>query len=372
MNTVIHAAEPAELLGTVPVLAGFTPRRSVVLLPFHGTRGRGAMRIDLPDPGGDPHTFASAALQALLQVDDVDATAIVVYSDAPPQSDADRLLPPWAALAEALVEACEGSGLRIIEAMWVTPTGWGDYLDEDAVPRPLDSIPSAPDIPGVGDLSGDQLAGADLPASDLADRERVGRALAELETIMDGHRDGRAGDAGDENPLALMGAAMILDDLPAFVEDLLEAPTRTDSYSCAALLWCLSRPVLRDAILVQWASDEEFGCRALAAQLAFTGQHSELPDEIGDVFTGRGARPDPDRLGCALEVVRHAAARAPRPAKAGALTAAAWLAWALGRSSHAGRYVDEALRIDPGLGMATLIRSMLDAARLPEWVLRRP
>lgn len=45
MTTIIHATEPAELLGIVPALAGFTPRRSVVLLPFRGARTHGALQI---------------------------------------------------------------------------------------------------------------------------------------------------------------------------------------------------------------------------------------------------------------------------------------------------------------------------------------
>ena len=49
-------------------LAGFTPRRSVVLLPFHGRRTHGAMRMDLPDPDTDPDAFAEAGLRTLLQV----------------------------------------------------------------------------------------------------------------------------------------------------------------------------------------------------------------------------------------------------------------------------------------------------------------
>ena len=59
-------------------------------------------------------------------------------------------------------------------------------------------------------------------------------------------------------------------------------------------------------------------------------------------------------------------------AKVGALTAAAWLSWAMGRSSHAGTYVDEALRLEPGHSMASLISNILAAAMLPEWALRRP
>ncbi|MDT0156171.1 DUF4192 family protein [Microbacterium sp. ARD32] len=371
MNTIIHATRPADLLGIVPALAGFTPRRSLVLLPFRDTRADGAMRVDLPDPDIDPDEFADAAVHALLQVSGIDAAAIVVYTDEPAQPVPDGLLLPHLVLVEALADVAADAGLRLVDALCVTPQGWADYREDEPTVQSLDGIPHLPDIPGVGDLSGDQRTGAQLPPSDLVEREQVGRALAELDDVLERHREGRAAVGASENPLALATAEVLLDGLPSFVEGMLDDPSDIGPYSCAALLWCLERPVLRDAILVQWATDLSFGHRALEAQLEFSHQHTEVPPAIGEVFLGRGAQPDPDRLGCALEVVRLAASRAPRRAKPAALTAAAWLAWALGRSSHAGCYVDEALELDPQHSMASLISTMLSAALLPEWVLRR-
>jgi hypothetical protein len=371
MSTIIHATEPAELLGIVPALAGFTPRRSIVMLPFHGTRAHGAMRMDLPDADVDPEEFADAAVHALLQVRGIDAAAVVVYTDEPAQTVPDGVLLPRLTVAEMLADVIEQAGLRLVDALCVTPEGWADYGEEDPFVRPLDGIPSIPDLPGIGAVTGDQTTGAELPPGDLAQREGVGRALRELEELLAGHRPGRIAAKPGESPLALVRAGMILDDLPGFVERITGSPGDLSSYDCAALLWCLSRPALRDAVVVQWATDHEFGCLALQAQLEFAGSHDAIPDAVGRVFLGRGPRPDPDRLGCALQVVRTAASLAPRTAKAGALTAAAWLAWAMGRSSHAGQYVDQALAIEPGHGMASLISSMLSAALLPEWVLRR-
>ncbi|QMU97145.1 DUF4192 family protein [Microbacterium esteraromaticum] len=370
MTTIIHATDPAEFLGLVPALAGFTPRRSIVLLPFHGSRTQGAMRIDLPAADVDPDDFADVALRALLQVPDTDAVALVVYTDEPVAQVPDGVLLPHLSLAETIVDVCSHTGLRIVEALCVTDDGWADYLDDSPLVHPLDEIPAAPAVPGIGDVSGDQLAGAELPASDLVERERVGRALRDLAEAIDHSLHG--GARGTEDPTTLMTAEVMLDDLPHFVEHLLDSPADDDPYACAALLWCLSRPPLRDAILVQWATDLDFGYRAFDAQLAFTSDRTTVPDAVAEVFMGRGPRPDFDRLGCALQVVRSAASRAPRHAKVGALTAAAWLSWAMGRSSHAGAYIDEALRLEPAHSMASLISNILAAAMLPEWALRRP
>lgn len=372
MSTIIQATDPAEFLGLVPALAGFTPRQSLVMLPFRDTRTHGAMRVDLPGPDVDPDMFADVALHALLQVRGVDAVAFVLYTDDIALPVPDGMLLPHLATVEALLDVCTQTGLRIVETLCVTPHGWGDYLDDDPTIAPLGDIPDAPALPGIGDVSGDQLAGAVLPASDLIEREHVGRALHELDHVLERHQQGHAQVGAKGNPIALATAMVVLDDLPRFAEDLLEAPSDTNPYACAALLWCLNRPMLRDAILVQWATDLEFGYRALDAQLAFSGGRTAVPDAVGEVFLGRGPRPDSDRLGCALQVVRFAVSRAPREAKVGVLTAAAWLAWAMGRSSHAGEYVDQALAIDPEHGMASLISSMLAAAMLPEWALDRP
>ncbi|WP_309065933.1 DUF4192 family protein [Microbacterium sp.] len=371
MSTILKASDSAELLGIVPTLAGFTPRQSLVLLPFHGKRTYGAMRLDLPADDVDPEEYADTVLTLLTRVVGIDAVAAVVYTDESAQRIPDGLLLPRLGLIETVLAVCHDAGLRVLEGLCVTPEGWGDYLIDDPVISPMSGIPWPAPVPGAGDVSGDQWAGTELPPGDLADRERVGRALCDLEKVLERHRRGVAAPAADEHPQAIDAAELLLDNLPGFAEALLEAPDDDDPFACAALLWCLTRPMLRDAILVQWATNLEFGCRALDAQLVFGENGEGVPDAVGEVFLGRGVRPDPDRLGCALQLVRRALSRAPRDARPGAFTAAAWLSWALGRSTHAGHYVEQALAIDPQHRMAALIGTLLSAAILPEWTLRR-
>jgi hypothetical protein len=81
--------------------------------------------------------------------------------------------------------------------------------------------------------------------------------------------------------------------------------------------------------------------------------------------------PDTERLRDALAVVRGAAARAPRSSRPAPLTVAAWLAWALGRATHAGRYLEMAREIDPDYSLAVLLEALIGNAVLPEWVFRR-
>lgn len=366
MTTVLRASTSAEFLRLVPSLAGFTPTESVVLLPFHGSRTSGAMRLDLPDDHVPLEDYADAAVGLIARVDRTDAVAVVVYTDAEGEPTRDGLIVPHAVAIDELLGRAADSGLRIVDALCVTPSGWMSYLDDEPELRVLPV--AAPEVPGIGDVSGDQSAGAALPPADLAEKERVARALCELERML-GHGSG-TGLSGREDPQAI-AALVLLEDIPAFFEAVLAAPDALPPFATAALLWCLDRPAFRDVALTQWATDLSLGARTLEAQLEFSSSGASVPDEIGDVFLGRGPTPDADRLRLALDVARAAAARAPRASRPAPLTAAAWLSWALGRSSHAGQYLDLVRAIDPQYGLASLLDTMISSALLPEWAFRR-
>lgn len=366
MTTLLRAADSAGFLSMVPSLAGFTPRQSIVLLPFHGTRTSGAMRLDLPD-GIPLDEYADAAVGLVSRVEGTDAIALVVYTDEPAHPTRDGLVLPLAVAVDAVLGCAEDAGLRIVDALCVTAGGWSSYLIDEPELRSLDEIRSGPVVPSLGDVTGDQLSGTALPSCDLVEGERVGRALQQLTRLLDGEHDG---PTGDEDPGAV-AALLLLDDIPVFFEAILGMPDDQPPFATAALLWCLERPLLRDVAIAQWAGDLSSGRRTLDAQLTFSATGRMVPDDIGDVFLGRGGMPDPDRLARALAAVRTAAARAPRAFRPAPLTAAAWLSWALGRSSHAGHYLDSVRAIDPEYGLAALIGTMIDAAMLPEWAFRR-
>lgn len=352
----------------VPALAGFTPRRSIVLLPFHGTRTHGAMRMDLPDDEIGPEDYADIAIGLVTRIEGADALAIVVYEDDDPQQTRDGLVLPSAVQVDELLGRGHDAGLRIVDALCVTPGGWASYLDDDPVLTPLESAAAVPDLQWIGDVSGDQHAGAGLPHADLAEKERVGRALVDIGRVLDHEENGHL--TGAENPQAI-AALVILDDLPDFFELLLETPDEQPPFATAALLWCFDRPVFRDVALTQWATDRLGGERTLDAQYAFAHRGTSVPDDLGDVLLGRGETPDFERLRAALEIVRFAAARSPRLLRRGPLTVAAWLSWALGRSTHASHYLDLVREIDPEYGLAELIGTMIGAGLLPEWTFRR-
>lgn len=145
MTTVVKAKDPASFLRLVPVMAGFTPRQSIALVPFRRKRSAAVMRMDIPRASvtdrldGVPD-FAEAAMALIERVPGADGVAIVVYTDDEPADTPEGVVLPHEELVEALRDAADDHDLRLIEALCVTPDGWGDYLDE--LPQ-LQPVPDA-------------------------------------------------------------------------------------------------------------------------------------------------------------------------------------------------------------------------------------
>lgn len=364
MSTIVTAADSAHFLALVPRLLGFTPTESLVVVPMTRGRSLGALRVDLPPAGVPLDSVAATVVGMVCRVSDADGFAAVVYTAA----SAHREL-PGATLANALERSAGACGLDIVDVLTVAGTGWGSHYD-DRVPsggRPLAALERY--LPPV---DGDQHGGAALPAVEPAAVTSVGTALLSLEAalaVLCGI------PAVDGSPLRLDPAALeagcALDDLPGLYEDCLEWDAAAlDPMQAAVLGWCLARPSLRDVGIVQWASDRAGGDTALDAQRRWE-EGEEYPADLASVMWGESERPDPRRLDTALELVRCVAAQIPEAHRAGALATAAWLAWSLGRSTHADRYAAAALRIEPEHGLAEIVRSFVAHAHLPDWAFRR-
>ncbi len=369
MTSIVTAADAAEFLSLVPHLLGFTPRRSVVLVPFCDGRSIGGMRFDLPPDEVDPTQVAATALGLACRVSRVDAVVAVVYCDESLGPDL-----PHRALAEALETAAHRSGLRLMDLLCVGADAWAAYRDPAGVAggNPLSTLPPPP--PDAVDRApqADHLAGAVLPPADLADRERVARALAQLGRAIAVVTHGPAPAGPDDeriDPMALT-AACALEDLPVFFDLAAQAvPERAEPYALASLIWCLARPALRDIGISAWIDGVDAGDLALEAQLRWE-DGEEYPESLAERMMGEGERPDPERLLAALEITRRAAAVAPRDVRPGPLSACAWLAWALGRSTHAEQYGRMACAIDPEHGLSRIVLSMVQAGHLPDWAFR--
>ncbi|NLP85119.1 DUF4192 family protein [Microbacterium sp. CFH 90308] len=412
-TTIVKAADAAQFLSFVPRMLGYHPTRSLVVIPFHGSRTLGAMRIDLPDSASTAvDAIASTVIGMVCRLPEADGLATVAYTGA---SFAEHDGMPHRELAEALAGRADECGLRVVDALCVAADAWGSYLDPSCPDggRPLADLAAvAPELAELPPPVGDQASGADLPAVDLAERERVGRALTALEAAVavlcgpDAADAGRRGspfsptdtdsaetDPADTDPdggvgLAEAGAAVtgdgtridpraleavcLLDDLPDLFEDALAWDLdAVDPYRAAALAWCLSRPSLRDVALVQWSGTMAHGDEAFDAQLRWENGE-EYPTHLAMRMWGEGDRPDPGRLEAALHLVRRIAAAAPRGSRSGPLAMCAWLSWALGRSTHAEAYATWACEIEPEHGLSEIVLSFVHAGHLPDWAFRRP
>ena len=219
MTTIVSATRPAELLGYLPTLAGFTPRNSLVLLPFAGNRSCSVLRVDLPGPSVDHDEFVARLIGLVCQVRDADAVAIVVYDDS--ESDAGEL--PWSALAHALIDRADACGLDVVEALYVGPESWAAFADESCVRHPISEIPAAPAVPGIGAVDGDQSHGSALPEVGAAERAQVSDTLDALRGALEDRLAGRPTRRTDPHALDVRG---MLDNVPAFFERVLETSSQ--------------------------------------------------------------------------------------------------------------------------------------------------
>lgn len=396
MTTIVKAASAAHFLSLVPKMLGYRPTRSVVLIPFSGSRSIGAMRFDLPtaDESDESDRIAATLIGMVCRLPDADAVAAVLYTDA---SFADDGM-PHVELIDALQGRADACGIRITDALCVGADAWGSRFDP-LLPdegRPLADLRDDTGAEHLPVAAGDQATGADLPRVDLAESERTADALRALQdavrvlcgpdsagtpsqaatTFADADdRGGDVEDAGRDSrridPQAL-ATVCVLDDLPTLYEEALGWDAEALApFDAAALIWCLVRPALRDIALVQWCNGMGAGDEALDAQLRWE-DGEEYPAHLAMQMWGEGERPDPDRLDAALALSRRIAAAAPRAMRAGPLATCAWLAWALGRSTHAERYAVLACEIEPEHGLAEIVRSFVLAGHLPDWAFRRP
>ncbi|GAA1919121.1 hypothetical protein GCM10009775_09610 [Microbacterium aoyamense] len=372
MNTIVTAADPADFLRLVPRLIGFRPARSVVAIPFAGTRSLGAVRFDLPDH--DVESFAATSLGILCRIPDATAVAWVVYTDEPFAAHLDDAL-PHRDLMTAIERCANACGIKVHDALCVASDAWGSYLDPACPPSgwPLSDL-----VDPRGEIDdGPQFS---LPGADPAEVSAVADALKALDAAVrvlcgdgPGSSFGRAASYASlerVDPSAL-AAATALDDLPTFFEDALLAEARSaEVFDTALLAWCFARPMLRDVALSQWCLGLGAGDELLEAELRHReGEH--YPARLARHMWGEGERPDPARLNAVLSTTTRVAALTTGTSRAGALAVAAWSSWALGRSSQAAFYARLALEEVPEYGLAEIVLAFTSAGHLPDWAFRR-
>jgi hypothetical protein len=376
MTPIVKAATAHDFLALVPRLVGFPPGESIVFVAFIGGRTCGAMRFDLPGRAEQRfhRRIATTLVGTLSKLRGVDAVVPVVYTA---QSFRGEHGMPAAAFVRSVIDRFSFSGFDVRDALCVASDGWGSYLDENCpvAGRPLQLIADSTIVDSIPEDDrrrfGTIEEWASVPRVDLATSERVARRLAELQESL-AARDRRQSDAWcaglagtsaftmsplRHSMLAAAGAEAVLGPPPD------EIPDET----AALLIFMLGSPRLWEALAVQWAFGLDAGLRSIGATARRARDGDQGVSEVDLLILGCGPRPDPERIESATRLVKALAARAPRAERAPVLALLAWFNWALGRSSVARRFVDDALNIHQSHLFASVLGDLLDRGELPVW-----
>lgn len=367
----VSAVEPADLVSYIQHTLGFVPRNSIAAIALAGRALGAVLRCDWdPALGRDPVAATAYARQVAgyLSADErADGSLVVLFRDAAGHGVQDAI---DGTMAEALAAELETVGLPVREA-WLVAGGrlWHlDCPDRDACAAHGSAMAgietSAVNTAFIveGSVVQDQPPAADLPepapvmGRDLRDAvawlrldgpsgRRAARWLADWDRVLAGAplpaepgvrarllaglvdvrlRDTLVAAASFSLPRAVSGAVW-LDVLPRAVADRLDAPVRE-----------------ADAVL--------YSSVVLAAS-------HRAPD------WGR------------IERLRHACARL-LPEAAGESAAAArclvaWVEWARGRGSLAGRIMEQCRTAHPDYPLARLLGEVIDRGILAGWARRR-
>ena len=370
MSVIVKAHNPADLLAMMPSLIGFTPQRSFVLLAFRGKRTCGAIRFSLPSSTSEAvlKRIATNAVGTLCKISGVDGVVVAIYTDEAFRTDGI----PHSDFADVLGRRLRFSGFELRESLCQASDGWGSYCDADTPVggHPLSDIANSPVVANLPTdaLSDDADIPARVPDAPVADKQRVSDALARYRRLAEVVRK--------DDPDALPAELEALGDLALFAEEALEWDEPAISANDALLLFVLQGPPMRDTTMLQWASNLATG--DVLMDEAERWNRGERDLSMADVaaspnlMLGTGPRPDPERIERGIQLLLTVVSRAEDAERPAPLCMLAWLNWALGRGSRAGRYIDEARAIDPSYGMAELLDTMVSNGMLPEWAFAVP
>ncbi len=379
--TILKSVTGADFLATLPALAGYTAKRSLLVVPFLAKRTMGVIRVDLPqhDAEDDHAKIGSLVIGMLSRLRDCDGAALVMYVD---ETFPVAFL-AWDALRLHLDERLEDAGFAIKDAFCVAPDGWASWYEPNAPDdgHPLAEIAESPlaakaaEIAREDDLH-DFEADASLPDPDPTLQKLLTAAVVDLVEY-----------GIERTPLGLDEPAKRPDGVE-FVEKLLAVePDSATVPMLAHLIDFCGTPAARDQLTVQIAFGVKIGRKAakfnarMHALQAKTGlsmdelveremKAGRLPSEpMTELLLGDTNRiPSAARMKHAIAVLRRAIANVDPVDRPGPLCVLAWLYWGLGRSSIANRVILDALAIDPSHGMAQLYAALLQSGKLPEWV----
>ncbi len=367
MTHVMKAASAADLLAVVPVLIGFEPRNSLVVVVFRGTRTCGALRVDLPGPGDSAvgRRLANHVVGTLCKIRGAESVVLAVFTDE--RFRADGASPPHSDLVRVFERSIGHTGFSIRDSLCVAADGWAAYGDHEIPPRvhPLSAIegstlPAA--VPGeLRRASVVPTRQKRVPDADPILLRKMASDLRQFRSALwrEGASASEGAGAGVDPEVGV--------DLPALAEDALSWDSRDIDTSGALLLFAMQAPPTRDAIMLQWATSYPRAVHVWEGVRIPESLTTSGCEELGNLMMGIGDKPDRARVDRGISLLRQLVSRAADAERRAPLCMLAWLNWALGRGTVAGEYIEEALTIDRDYGMAQLLFALFGSGLLPDW-----
>lgn len=321
---VARLSSPGEVVAIVPVLCGFVPQESLVVVSLRGRRSRIGltMRFDLGWAASDP-LAAAEEVAARLALDGAVRCLLVVFSSTPGPL-------AWSGLVDQVSDACSSGGIAVKEALLVRDDRWWSYVCQDDRCCPSDGTP---------------LAAASSAALELVEAERV--------------LEGRAVLASREELVASIAPPT--------------GPSRHDAVDRAVDAW-LDRfgRVGREAVRAhEVASARALLGRVTAGSAVSTAEAAALAVGVQDVrVRDEVATWCLDEQDALLSMLLQTSRLVPPPEDAAVLVLLAWVAYAHGDGGLANVALDRCLRSDPDCTLARLMLGMLDRQVPPSEVRR--
>jgi hypothetical protein len=340
----IRVTCPADLVGAVPYLVGFTPRRSLVVISLREPRLHCGLvaRADLPEQVADVGPLAGE-LAAQLLADQPVEVALLVY-DGVPWRPAAR---PWQELVDAVERALAREGVRVREACFVGEQAFWSYRcwDPGCCPDQGTPLVEAASAPAAAAL----VVAGRAPACDREDLRRLvaaGRpdvtaAVAGLAErcwadLVDGDPE-----AGREQVVRLFGELVDRHTDPRRV-----VRSGNDS-EVAQLVAGLADTTIRDEVAMRWVS-----------------WLAEGPDAQPS-GTPIGMTALPPTHDAVTSVLLELARFSDGEWAVGPLTLYALQCWQAGDGALANLAIERALLLDPDYRMALLVEAVLRAGIAP-------
>lgn len=315
---VARLSSPGDIVATVPVLCGFVPQDSLVVLSLRGQRKRVGLtvRVDLPPP--EAEQAVAEMLVERISHDGAQAAVVVVY----------RELARAPRLVDGLVAACTRNGIDVTEALHVRDGLWTSYLC---------SLPCCP------------AEGTPVPAAPT---------LVQAESALDGRAvlSSRAELVRSLAPPTLPAAVAVGQRLDA------EAARWSQAVSAAGVEAVRAQGLRSLRAALDAVASGETVDEATAARLAVA-----LHDvQVRDTAASWGL----DEADALLALTEQVLRRVVAPYDAPACTLLGWVAYSRGDGARVNVALDRALASDPTYSLARLLRAALEGS-VPPGEIRR-